>query len=49
MKLLESIGFDIVMTVINLVSKTAYFIFTHIIVNTEKAAIIFLYYCHILI
>ena len=44
MELLESIGFDIVMTVVNSVSKRVHFIPSYIAVMIKDIARLFLYY-----
>jgi len=43
MKLLEFMGFDTVITVVNLVSKTVHFISTHTIVSIKGAVRLFLH------
>jgi len=40
----KSIGFDTMMTIVNSVSKTVYFILTHTTVSMERVARLFLHH-----
>ena len=44
MELPESIEFDVIMTMVDLISKTTYFILIHIIVSTEGVVRLFLHH-----
>jgi len=44
MELSKSVEFNVIMTIVNLISKTVYFVLTHTMVSIEEAARIFLHH-----